>query len=30
MRLVLIVDAAYVKEHVGKLAENQDLSKFIL
>ena len=26
----LIVDAAYVKEHVGKLAENQDLSKFIL
>ena len=26
----LTVDAAYVKEHVGKLAENQDLSKFIL
>lgn len=26
----LTVDAAYVREHVGKLAEDQDLSKFIL
>ena len=26
----LTIDAAYVKEHVGKLAANQDLSKFIL
>ncbi len=26
----LIIDADYVKEHVGKLAANQDLSKFIL
>jgi len=26
----LIIDAAYVKEHVGKLAADQDLSKFIL
>ena len=26
----VVVDKAYVKEHVGKLAANQDLSKFIL
>ena len=26
----LTIDAAYVREHVGKLAEDQDLSKFIL
>lgn len=26
----LVIDANYVKEHVGKLAQNQDLSKFIL
>ena len=25
-----IIDAAYVSEHVGKLAQDQDLSKFIL
>lgn len=26
----LTIDKAYVDEHVGKLAANQDLSKFIL
>jgi ATP-dependent protease HslVU (ClpYQ) ATPase subunit len=25
-----VIDKAYVKEHVGKLAADQDLSKFIL
>jgi len=25
-----VIDAAYVQEHVGKLAKDQDLSKFIL
>ena len=26
----IVVDAAYVKEHIGALAKNADLSKFIL
>jgi len=26
----ITIDAAYVKTHVGELAKNQDLSKFIL
>ena len=26
----LMIDADYVKTHVGELAKNQDLSKFIL
>ena len=26
----VVIDEAYVKEHVGKLAADQDLSKFIL
>ena len=26
----LVIDAAYVEEHIGDLAKNTDLSKFIL
>jgi len=27
---VLVIDAGYVKDHIGDLAKNADLSKFIL
>ena len=26
----IVIDAAYVREHIGDLAKNADLSKFIL
>jgi len=26
----IVIDAAYVREHIGELAKNADLSKFIL